>query len=120
VTAVVTGGDCADLASLLAPYATGHLAGQEAARVAAHVAGCDACRATVAALALAAGVEAAPARSLWPRLNARLAQADAEARVALRPPRLSWAAAAALAILVVSPFLTGAPLRYLALVVGTV
>ncbi|MFN8178292.1 MAG: zf-HC2 domain-containing protein [bacterium] len=90
---------CREIEPLLSPYVDGELSADDRRRVEAHLAGCEACRATLAAWREAdAALAAAPARSdvEWERLAQRVEKAidveEGKDRAALRP---AMAAAAA-------------------------
>lgn len=110
---------CEEVRGRLDAWVEGNLGEREAGSVAAHVAGCDACRAEARALeellGAAAGLprEIRPPRDLWDGIDARLADEPEPAAVPLtsrRLPRASlpaWALiAAAIALVLVTAAVT--------------
>lgn len=84
-----------------------------------HLAGCAACRATAAALAIVRRATEVAGPDVWPRLCAWLAEVDDAARLHLHFPYPGWHAAAAVAAIVVAPLVAPEPGRLLAVMLGT-
>ncbi len=104
---------CEEVRGRLDDWVEGKLDGSEAESVAAHVAGCDACRAEARALeellSGAAGLprEIRPPRDLWAGIDARLGEAPTQARAPRRAGLPAWAlVAAALALVIVTAAVT--------------
>lgn len=95
--------DCDAMRALLAGYLYDDLPAAERERVEAHLAGCDGCRAALAAMR-----EASSALNAWVLPPART-PARRRYRESARLPVLGWAAAAALFLLAVTVHLTTRP-----------